>query len=173
MTEKSEWLTHGDDLLVDSLHDVLEGPVSINPVAMEPTKRPAARSGIGGIVTAGVILGVVIGVGARMLHVAPAAPATPAPAIAARLSAPVLAQLATSANRIDETAGAVELDEEDASAADDEDTAVERERRTTTRARSTSYQQAGVPQDIYAPYGVREELLLRRAHRIEALKSKR
>jgi hypothetical protein len=143
MVEKSDWLAHGDDLLVDSLHDVLEGRASVAPVAMVPPRPPSARSGFGAIVGVGVLLGLVIGVSMRLVCAAPAAP----PAIAARLSAPLLAHVeALEEERIADSATGGPADDEDAELSEDEESKPKPKRRARRRWHD------GTPEDIYAPY---------------------
>jgi hypothetical protein len=147
MIERSDWLAHGDDLLVDSLHDILEGPKSIAPLAMVPPKPPAGRSGMGAIVAVGILLGLVIGVSMRLVYAAPAAAAPPA--IAARLSAPLLDQLTIpETNRTEDPATGGQADDENARISEDDSSKPKPKPKRKRRARRSKRDSS--PEDIYA-----------------------
>ena len=167
MLQKAEWLTHGDELLVDSLHDILEGPDSIFPVAMAPTKRAAAPGGFGRIVAAGIILGLVIGVSTRLLYATPLT--ATAPKIAARLSEPLVARMAAQApDMLSETASVAERDDEMARSADEELPSAESKRRARGKRRAKR-RRASVANDIYAAIDTHDEALSRRARLMKSI----
>ncbi|MBW2524792.1 MAG: hypothetical protein JRI23_11480 [Deltaproteobacteria bacterium] len=152
MTEQAEWWAHDDDLLVESLHDMLEGPPSLAPVAMEPPDEApghvAPRRGLSRVVSAGVGLGLVIGVGLRMFCGVPQTMS--APSAAARLSAPAIELVTEYAAAVPDEPSAAPAAEE-AADPDEKKAKTERTKRRVRKTRRPAHRQAASgEEDIYA-----------------------